>query len=105
MPKPPLKSARRESQIQHPSPADPPKWGWDRESKVSLVTTSISPADEGKENAKNKHGNHSPVRSDGGSDGNISPDTLPGLVGPNDRIWEMPKKKVGGSHWMGHGLI
>lgn len=83
MSKPSLKAARRESQIlqSKSSPSDPSKWAWPRDSKMSLVTTIPSDS-EGKENARNKHGNRSPARSDGGSEGNISPEAsiLPRLA-------------------------
>jgi hypothetical protein len=103
MPKPSLKGVSREPQIKHLSAVDPPKWGWGIESKIRLVTAL--PEDlEGKENAKNKHGNRSPARSDGGSEGNISPEgaPLPKLaegIKVDHAGWEATKKKRGWGNW------
>ena len=104
MPKTPLKNARYESQTQIPLPKPAStKWGGMRSSNISTVATSLPATDGGKENAKSKYGDRSPAQSDGGSDGNFSPCTLPGLVSTKDNR-DTPKKKVWGSHLMGHGL-
>lgn len=95
IPKPPLKSARRESQIQYLSAIDPSKRGWRRESKVAITDASKA-SDEGKENAKDINGDRSPPSSASGSDGKSSPVTLPRLR--NDPMaWETTEKKAWGS--------
>jgi hypothetical protein len=98
-----LKNVHRDSHIKDSAPMDPPKWGGGRESKITPVT-SILEDSEGKENAKNKHGNRSPARSDGGSEGNISPKSaaLPKLgvdIKVDHAGWEATKKKRGWGYW------